>query len=271
MRGEGTPAEYAARFGKTWYIRSAFYLQRPELIKPALLRQCADSAAAEQRIRKIIDEVRRGFQWKSPLRTVQIPLTAKAPVIDGEISGEEWRNALVLKGEVLLNQELAPRGNSIWRVMYDQSFLYVAAKFEDENIQINREHPYLGDSLELFLQGEAEMRSYWEIVVSPENDIFTGWHMPGKYGERCSRPGISPRDLKTAAVRTAKGFTVEIAFPFSALPSLSDRLPYPGAALHMMLCRTNRQADGKIAVSAPVPLLYGGHNTYGYINAVLTE
>ena len=129
---------------------------------------------------------------------------------------------------------------------------------------------HLPDSAELFLLPEETLNSYWEVIVSPPSNRYTAWHTLGKYGLRSSFP-TAPRNLKTASRRTPRGYCVEIAFPFSALPSLSESLPYPGAVLHLMACRTDLQDGGNLIFSAPVPLLYGGHNIYGYIKAVLQK
>ncbi len=269
---KGTPAEYVVRNSKTWYIRSAFYLLQPKLIEPALRRQCSGAAEATIRIQNIMQEVRRGGQWKYIAPAIYIPFTDTPPEIDGSISPGEWDNALVYKGEVPLNEEKEPpHGESRWRIMYDAGFLYVSADFEDSDLQIDTEHPYRGDALELFLLGDPEMRSYWEVVVSPDNDLFTGWHSVGIYGNRNSQSGITPRQLHTAATRTDRGFSVEIAFPFWALLSQQGAFPFSAKNFRLMLLRTNRNAGEPVRVSTPVPFLYDGHNIYGYIKATLKK
>ena len=271
-RCKGTFAEYPARRGKTWFVRSAFYFLEPTLIRPALLRQVADRVEADKRIRKILDDVRLGFSWRSPPAEIHVPYTPVTPEIDGQISPLEWKYALVWKGGIPLNKEWQPNDENIfWYVMYDRENLYVSASFEGNDFQIDKKEPYKGDSFELFLMGDPDMQSYWEIVVSPENDRFTGWHMAGKYGERCSRPGIAPHALRTAATKTPSGFSVEIAFPLSALSSLKGAFPFPAGEFRFMMLRTAVEKNSRIRVCVPVPFLYDGHNIYGYMKATFNK
>ena len=269
---EGTFIEYPARKGKTWFIRSAFYFLKPTLIQPALLRQVTNRSEANKRIQEILNDVRQGFSWTTPPAEVLVPYTPIAPEINGQISPEEWKSALIWKGGIPLNKEQMPdNGNIFWRIMYDQEYLYISASFEDNDFQIDKEEPYKGDSFEVFLMGDSDMRSYWEIVVSPENDRFTGWHTAGKYGERCSRPGIAPHALRTAAAKTPSGFSVEIAFPLNALPSLKGTFPFPAEKFRFMMLRIDRRANSHIQTCVPVPFLYDGHNIYGYIKATFNK
>ena len=199
-------------------------------------------------------------------------LYQETSVIDWKISPGEWNAAWIQKGGILLNHEDIPNnGNILWRVMFDQEYLYASGTFEDRDLQIDRKEPYKGDSFELFLMGDSAMRSYWEIVVSPGNDRFTGWHMTGKYGERCSRPGIAPQALRTASQKTESGFSVEIAFPLNALISQKGAFPFPAGEFYFMMLWIDKDKESRTQTYTPVPFLYDGHNIYGYMKAVLQK
>ena len=266
----GSPAEYAIRTAKNWHSRSAFYRLDLSQVRPAVELQVRSDAEAEKRIRRISEEIRRGLAWSLPRQEVRIPFLSRSPEIDGILSPGEYSGAARFQGEIPIDTPTnQTTGNHLWLFGYDPEFLYFAAEFHDSDIRTNR-IPYLADSAELFLLPEAALNSYWEIVVSPSGDRYTAWHMLGKYGLRSSYPA-TPRKLKTAARRTSRGYCIEIAVPFSALPSLSDPLPYAGAVLHLMVCRTDLRNGRELVFSAPVPLLYGGHNIYGYMKAVLQK
>lgn len=264
----GTPSEYAVRTAKNWFMRCAFYRLDGSALRPAVELQCRSDAEARKRIRTLSEDVRRGRNWKLPRPELAVPFIG-AVRIDGIISPEEYARSARLEGEIPINEQTVKAGGGHrWYFAWDNRFFYFAAEIADPDIQLCKERPYEADSVELFLLPEPLLSSYWEIVVSPSGERFCAWHTLGKYGQRSSF-FIAPESLKTAARRTGSGYCVEIAFPFSALPSLSERLPYNGAAMFLMVCRTDRQKNGGVAVTAPVPLLYGGHNIYGYIKATL--
>lgn len=266
----GSPAEYAVRTAKNWYSRCAFYRLDLSQVLPAVELQCRSDSEARERIRRISKDIRRGLEWTLPRKELSIPFLSQEPEIDGVVSPGEYSGAAELRGEIPIDTPTAEAtGEHRWFFGYDQRFLYFAVEFSDSAVRTDS-IPYRADSAELFLLPEAALNSYWEVVVSPPSNRYTAWHTLGKYGLRSSFP-TAPRNLKTASRRTPRGYCVEIAFPFSALPSLSESLPYPGAVLHLMACRTDLQDGGNLIFSAPVPLLYGGHNIYGYIKAVLQK
>lgn len=267
----GKPNEYAARATKSWAFRSAVYWLLPEQIAPAIHIQCPSREKAQKIVSQALDDIRRGDRWTTPCANAAIPHSAGGvPLIDGNVTEKEWKHALQWQGEVPLDSEAAACGSSMWYIQYDDEYLYVGARFDDVKIFVDSRHPYQGDCLEFFICPEPELRAYWEVVVSPDNDCFAAWHSAGTYGERNSRQRVTPVGLRTAAAHTGSGYEVEMAFPFYALFSLRGRLPFPGAALRIMFCRVNRdRASGANCVSAPVPLLYSGHNIYGYIQAAL--
>lgn len=264
----GTPSEYAVRTAKNWFMRCAFYRLDGSAVRPAVERQCRSDAEARKRIRMLSEDVRRGRNWKLPQPELVVPF-AGAVRIDGIISPEEYTRSVRLEGEIPVNEQTVKAGGGHrWYFAWDNRFFYFAAEISDQDIQLRKERPYEADSVELFLLPEPSLNSYWEIVVSPSGERFCAWHTLGKYGLRSSF-FIEPGSLKTAARRSGSGYCVEIAFPFSALPSLSKQLPYNGATVFLMTCRTDWQKNGGVAITAPVPLLYGGHNIYGYIKVTL--
>lgn len=266
----GTPSEYAVRSAKNWFMRCAFYRLDSSAVRPAVERQCRTDAEARQRIRTLSEDIRRGQKWKLPQPELSVPFAGTVQ-IDGIISPGEYAHTAQLDGEIPVNEPAEkPGGGHRWYFAWNDRFFYFAAEIADSHIQLRKERPYEADSVELFLLPEPSLSSYWEIVVSPSGVRFCAWHTLGKYGQRNSF-FVEPESLKTAARRTGNGYCVEIAFPFSALPSLAERLPYSGASVFLMVCRTDRLKNGGTAVTAPVPLLYGGHNIYGYIKATLKQ
>lgn len=269
-RGKGTPAEFITNTLGAGQPKKAIYLLMPERFS----REYIDFDYSREGARKIIagyiKDAERGFSWPEKKRETVIPATAVKPVIDGNIGTGEWSSAQVFKGEIPLDAAgVAPSGNTLWRVMYDREYLYFCAEVVDRDIRCDvAKFLFNGDSLEIFVLPDKEMQTYWEVILAPDGREFIAWHMVNPFGGHNSRNNIRPEKLQTAIKRTSDGFAVEAAIPFSALPTLGKSLPAAGATVYFMMVRTNRDGD-HYSRSAPVPLLYDGHNIFGYIRGTL--
>ena len=94
--------------------------------------------------------------------TLEAPMVKNAPVIDGTVDESEWKPAVMT--------EVTPKTGSwdfgetevsyVFYVMYDETWLYVAAKLTDDDIQIDSApkgsiggNTWQDDSVEIFVDG----------------------------------------------------------------------------------------------------------------------
>lgn len=269
-RAMGTPAEFAAN-QRGWMEEGA----------DALLNGAADPERRARIIEiysRIYDDIQRGLNWKETRREIVVPRLAVPPRIDGIHASGEWHGAYRFDGEILLDTtRFVPDEPTRWRIGWHGDKLYAAAEFHDPSPEFydctlfdGPDRPmYLGDAFELFLRPSEASLLYYEFLVNPKGKLWCLAHVNDPRGSWLRVAD----DLKTgavaAAVRTADGFSVELAVPLSELygPGFRKR-PQPGDPFTFMMVRTNR--SGEIYTrSAPVPLLYEGHNVFGYIRARL--
>jgi hypothetical protein len=231
----------------------------------------ADRAQAAERLVKLRKRIDTGIRWpfKTP-PTYDIPFAASAPTIDGSLHDPAWKTALTFTGQYPIDSTEKIDAGSIWKLMWDPTNLYVAADFPDAG-PIAAQPPYAGDSLEIFIMPSARMKMYWEVIVGCDGGLFDGLHCNDKWGGFAPGPANNIKGLAYRAVRTASGFSVEVAIPFSELPNyMLGNHPQPGQTLHFALVRTDKTAAAKdVPYFSPFPLLYGGHNIFGHAKGIL--
>lgn len=263
-RGKGTHAEYVTNRLSAGMAKRAIYRLQPERFWREFLAFGVTREEARRELEQFKADAERGFAWPHRNLEVTIPKAVTPPPLDGTLGGS-WGKALCLRGEVPLDRaEGKPEGESEWFALYDNEFLYLAARIADRDVRTAPERMYTADSVEFFVMPDVAMRAYWEVIVNPDGADFSAWHQANDHGHFISRPGIRPVKLRTAAKRIPGGYVVQIALPLSAMATVEERLK----TLHFMPVRTN--LDGNMyEKSAPVPLLYDGHNYAGYIKATL--
>jgi len=251
----GTSAEWKCRQVAT---------PKNQILRHDLMNQkSGTNAQIRKELRTLRDEILLGknFQKSSP---VEIPRLEIEPVIDGD--GSDWFG-LELKEEYLLNSA-TPSGEALWKMAYDSKYLYFSALFRDADIQVNQLEPYQADSLELFLLTDTRLASYCEIVVSPRGDSYFRWGVVQRTGEIYVKP-FTPCDVQIKAICSSQQYSIEGKISFLNFPGyLKGNPPRSGEIIKFMMVRTNLDGDS-YSRTTPVPFLYDGHNTYGYMTAIL--
>lgn len=262
-RGKGTPAEFVtSQLGYYNEVVRAIHRLIPERMRRDYYQtEAATLESARRTVKRYRDDSIRGFEWKEPRRCVVIPRVREA--------GNKWSAALILHGEIPLDTPGRASGDTVWKICYDEQFLYLRADVADADIRVNPVRPYEADSIEFFIRGSRKLWNYWEIVAAPGVPPVVAVHVFSPvFGQRLTQFGIRPEALRITSGRTVRGFFAECTFPFSALPRLDRHLPYSGGELEFMFVRTDLR-NGRIHKSSPVPLLYDGHNVFGYMIGVL--
>lgn len=110
-----------------------------------------------------------------PLPEYRIARTKTPPTIDGAIDDAAWHSA----SEGLLvgsNDGRPTRVKTTFRMLYDDAFVYVAFDCEDKDVWGSlrkKDDPiYNEDVVEVFLDADADGKTYNELQVSPHNVNF---------------------------------------------------------------------------------------------------
>lgn len=238
-----------------------------------------DYAEAVRSMSAVANEIRRGLEWKQPRRECTVPRLCAAPRIDGVLSADEWRGAERFHGEFEINDPVpfAPGKDSGWWIGWDETYLYFAAQFRDDEIVAWSEHAYgeaakafyNADCLEFFIRPSLRLLLYYEFLFNPNGEGWENLHCHreiGRWQRVCDDFSFGVR----SAVGNRNGMTVyELAIPFRMLfGEWTLRGPREGDRFDFMPIRIDR---GKHTFSrtTPAPFLYDGHNIFGYIQGTL--
>jgi hypothetical protein len=198
-----------------------------------------------------------------PLR-YQCPRARKAIVIDGKLDDAAWVQApytpffIDIEGDRKPKPRFATRAKMAW----DDQYFYIAAELEEPHLwAVYREHDtviFHQHDFEVFLDPDGDGLNYFEFEMNVLNttwDLFlskpykdggkadNGWEIPGlKTAVHATGTINDPRD-------TDKGWTLEIAFPWSAFNRgpRPARKPAPGDTWRVNFSRVEWQLrnDGK--------------------------
>jgi len=161
--------------------------------------------------------------------------------IDGILDEQAWKTIEPTDNFVILgNNETTPKTVTRAKMLWDDSFLYVAFYCEDKNLAAtyeDRDDPlYKEDVVEVYIDPDGDGETYLEVEVSPTNVIFDLWlSKPRKQGGS-GYPDWTMAGLKTQS--TYKGslnsnsdkddsWICEMALPFAAMKFSSNTVNFP--------------------------------------------
>ncbi|WP_158795574.1 carbohydrate-binding family 9-like protein [Pedobacter sp. L105] len=183
-----------------------------------------------------VAQAQESFKGLESLFTVPKQYTAMsttaAPVIDGDISDKLWSNVPWTDNftDIEGDKQPAPYFNTRLKMMWDKNYLYIAAEVKDPHVWANvKKHDevvFQDNDFEIFIDPNNHAHQYFEIEVNAINTIWDLF-LPKPY--RNNGGGLASWEAlgMRSAVRvqgtlnnpsdTDKGWTVEMAIPFSAL------------------------------------------------------
>lgn len=179
-----------------------------------------------------------------PLYRADVPMR-----IDGVLDEAAWRTAEPVPFYVPVSLK-KPTTATDARMTWDDTYLYVGFDVQDEDIVATfteRDAPvWEEDVVEVFIRPDPERSDYYEINFSPTGVIYDSWIV--RRGARSHRTwsawnaeGIrvatTIRGTPNDWTQRDEGYTVEIAIPFSELPSLEGRTPSVGDVWTFNLAR----------------------------------
>ncbi|HEX8825086.1 MAG TPA: carbohydrate-binding family 9-like protein [Archangium sp.] len=161
---------------------------------------------------------------------------SKAPVIDGELNDAVWKDAapVVLRGSFDGRQ---PSLRTEARLAYDDQHLYVAFDAEDPDIWgtlRKRDEPiYEQEVVEVFLDANADGRTYNELQVSPHNVTFDAYFPARRQGMDLSwdsgmTTAVKVRGTLDDPSDRDEGWRVELKIPFARLAQVPNTPPKKG-------------------------------------------
>jgi len=170
---------------------------------------------------------------------------ASAPVkIDGRVDDAAWANApwtgpfVDIEGASMPKPRFLTRAKMLW----DDEYFYMAAELEEPHVWATlTKHDsviFHDNDFEVFLNPSGDGRNYFEFEI---NALNTGWDLflpkpyreGGKADNQWEIPGLRTAVQINGTINDSRdrdgGWTVEIAFPWSAFASHAPvRRPKPG-------------------------------------------
>ena len=184
--------------------------------------------------------------------------TKKPIIIDGKLNDASWKRAAWTDDFVDIEGDTkpAPRFRTRAKLLWDDTYLYVAAELEEPDIKAKlTEHDsviFHDNDFELFLKPPTGTPGYFEFEI---NALNTSWDLylnkpyreGGKADNNWDIPGLkSAVDLQGTlnnSVDKDHGWTVEIAIPWTAFQSrLPVEKPVPGTEWRLNFSRVEWKA-----------------------------
>ncbi len=193
------------------------------------------------------------------------PKARRAPVIDGDLSDDAWKGApeVTLRGS-FDGRTVSTRTTA--RLVWDDEALYVAFDVEDPDIWgtlRQRDDPiYTEEVVEIFLDANADGRTYNELQVSPHNVIFDAYFPARRQGMDLSwdsqlQSAVKVRGTLDDPSDRDEGWTVEMRIPYEPLAEVPNVPPRPGDRWRMNLYRLEHPRRRGVEGQSFSPLFVG--------------
>lgn len=190
---------------------------------------------------------------------------SKAPTLDGVLDDAAWKDArpVVLRGSF---DGRPAQLRTEARLVYDDAALYVAFDIEDPDIWgtlKQRDDPiYEQEVVEIFLDANADGRTYNELQVSPHNVIFDAYFPARRQGMDTSwdsemKTALKVRGTLDDASDRDEGWTVELRIPFARLAEVPHVPPRRGDRWRFNLYRLEHHGRRAVEGQAFSPLFVG--------------
>ncbi|MBJ6763276.1 carbohydrate-binding family 9-like protein [Myxococcaceae bacterium JPH2] len=189
----------------------------------------------------------------------------KAPVIDGVLDDAVWKDAPAVTLVGSFDGRPASL-RTVARLAYDDANLYVAFDVEDPDVWGTlRERDasiYEQEVVEIFLDANADGRTYNELEVSPHNVIFDAYFPARRQGMDLSwdsgmKTAVKVRGTLDDPSDRDEGWSVEMAIPFNRLAEVPHLPPQKGDRWRFNLYRLEHRDRRQVEGQAFSPLFVG--------------
>jgi len=221
-----------------------------------------DPPAPQDGTQRMVGPLLRGAP---PVPEVHVRRTATPPRIDGVLDDAAWAAATPLTLVDSLDGS-KPQLRTTVRLLWDDAALYVAFDCEDPDVWgtfRNRDDPlYTQEVVEVFLDADADGKTYNEIEVSPHNVLFDAYFPARRQGMDLSWDSGVLSAVKVAGTIDDpsdhdQGWTVEMRIPFDHLASVPRLPPRSGDRWRFNLYRLDLPDRKNAQGQALSPLFVG--------------
>src|SRR6266850_3811493 len=188
-------------------------------------------------------------------KPLRIPRFDKAPVIDGKLNDDVWKQAVVLKDFYQINpgDNIAPSKPTEVFIGYDSKFLYIGAHAFDDPTKV-RASVAARDSV----FGEDNLRVYLDTFNDQRKAYVLGWNPLGVQQDGIFTEG-SGTDFSVDIVMESKGeltsdgWTLEVAIPFKSLRYEAGKDKLWGFHVWRNIDRFNDELDSWVPMNRDQP------------------
>ncbi|MCA9576797.1 MAG: carbohydrate-binding family 9-like protein [Sandaracinaceae bacterium] len=196
--------------------------------------------------------------------------------VDGDLHDPGWLASPWSQPFVQTMNGAQARFEARARVVYDDTYLYVAFQVADTNLQSPHrnadDHLWEQDCVEVFLDPDGDGRNYFEIQVSPRGVVFDTRYdsrrQPQPFGhvnwQSQAQVGVALRGTLDDD-QVDEGYHVELRVPFSALvaegSAATQEAPAPGSTWRMNFYVMEKSPNGQDAAGWSPVLVPDFHAT----------
>jgi hypothetical protein len=193
-------------------------------------------------------------------------------LIDGKDSDLGWRTATSSGEFPTAEGSPDPSGKTVAKMTWDERALYLFISSDDTDVASqykNQDDPlWKEDTVEIFIDADANRHGYVELQVNPNNAHFDTW-----WPETRAQPDDKTytANLESAVQvhgtldnrnDTDQGWDVEIAIPWAAVKGKDDAMnvhlpPLPGDTWRLNVVRVDKGKDANVAAASWNKITYG--------------
>lgn len=164
------------------------------------------------------------------LPTLEVRHTTARPAIDGKLDDKSWASAQTVEFQFPWDKQTGAKQPTTARLLWDDKYLYISYDCTDSDITsqyTKRDDPtYKDDAVEAFINPKpSQTEIYFGFEMNSKATMYDYVTFLGKgLFKRLDLQG-----LELATAKTAKGWSLEVAIPFSELEPLHNgKTPNPG-------------------------------------------
>ena len=182
-------------------------------------------------------------------------------VLSGKMDDPRWQQAKAVKLHDAVSGEPGRFATEV-RVLYDNDFLYVGFRCEDDYVWgsvSERDGPIWDEEcVEVFINPAGVAHQYYEINLSPRNVVFDACVLNRRTAEKPKETFVPLTDYQVENLQTAvhiegafgergqaQGWTAEYAIPFSALIGAPNVPPQPADIWRINFYRIDSPQKGQ--------------------------
>ena len=183
--------------------------------------------------------------------------TFEPVTVDGKADEPVWKKATPLGhlGQAWLGERGNPRESVTCRMVWDAESLFLLAEVVDKELVASpdRERPWLGDAVELYLKPAADKPGYFQWIFTPQGQTYARFfpNSKARLEEKDREKKIGMRGFAArccAVVQQGSGYTLEAKIPWQDMLRCGGR-PNPGEVWQLNIARMDRGSDGKVTAS----------------------